>query len=88
MTCKNQSEHGEIRQALKELRGRTAASLKAFNDTVPYASWIRRSEIERLTGDLLRVAERASRRHQPTRLENIKNALCRIARLGAAVRLT
>lgn len=43
----------------------TAANLNAFNDAVPHASWLRRSEIERFTADLLRATEKAPQRRTP-----------------------
>jgi len=74
MNYKNQGGHQEVERALKDLRTRTAANLKAFNDTVPNGCWLRRSEIERFTIDLLRSAERAPQRRRPIPLGNIRNA--------------
>jgi hypothetical protein len=87
MNCTDQSGHREVRRALKDLRTHTAASLHAFNDAVPYASWLRRSEIERFTVDLLWAAERAPVRRRPTPLGKIQNAFSWITRLRTAARL-
>jgi hypothetical protein len=87
MNSIDQFGHPEVRRALKDLRTRTAASLKAFNDAVPHASWLRRSEIERFTVDLLWAAERAPRRRRPIPLGNIKNAFSWITRARTAARL-
>jgi hypothetical protein len=86
MNCTDQSGHRDVRQALKDLRTRTAASLQTFNDAVPHASWLRRSEIERLTIDLLWAAERAPRRRRLTHLGNIKKAFSWITRVKTAAR--
>ena len=69
----NQGTHREVQKALKDLGTLTAANLQAFNDAVPYNSWLRRSEIERFTVDLMRAAERASQRRRLTFLEYIKH---------------
>ena len=74
MSRTEQSGHREVGRALRDLRTRTAASLKAFNDAVPHASWLRRSEIERFTSDLLRAAERAPQRRRPKPLGKIMKA--------------
>jgi hypothetical protein len=87
MNRTDQPGHREVRRALKDLRTRTAASLRAFNDAVPHASWLRRSEIERFTVDLLWAAERAPRRRRPTPLGNIINAFSWITRARTAARL-
>ena len=71
---------------MKDLRTRTAASLKAFNDAVPHASWLRWSEIERFTVDLLWAAERAPQRRRPKLLGKIKNALSWLTRVSTAAR--
>jgi len=86
----NQSEHPEVRRALKGLRSSTAASLQAFNNAVPHASWLRRSEIERFTVDLLWSAERAPQRRRPTPLGRIRNAFSWITRAknGGAIPVT
>jgi hypothetical protein len=84
----DQSRHREVRQALKDLRTRTAANLRAFNNAVPYESWLRRSEIEGLSVDLLWAAERAPQRRGPTPLGMIKNALSWIARVRTATRFS
>ena len=81
-----QSRQREVRRALKDLRTRTAASLRAFNDAVPHASWLRRSEIERFVVDLLWAAERAPQRRRPTLLGKIQNAISWITRVKTAAR--
>jgi hypothetical protein len=74
MNGTDQSRHREVRWALKDLRTRVAASLRAFNDAIPHASWLRRSEIERFTVDLLSAAERPPQRHRATSFGKITNA--------------
>lgn len=69
MNSLGQAGHGEIRRALNELRTRTASNLEAFNDAVPYASWLRRREIESFTADLMRAAKRPPQRRQLVFLE-------------------
>ncbi len=86
MNHADHSDHREVRQALKDLRTRTAASLLAFNDGVPYASWLRRSEIESFTAELLWAAERAPQRRRPTPLEKIKNVISWIRRARTSAR--
>lgn len=54
-----------VAQALADLRQRITVSLRAFNDATPHGSWLKRSEIARITRDVLRIAERASRRRAP-----------------------
>ena len=71
----------EVQQALSELRTRTAASLQAFNDAVPYTSWLRRSEIERFTSDLLQSAETAPRRRRLALPERIPSVIAWITRI-------
>ncbi len=85
MNGSDQTGHREVERALKDLRTRTAANLQAFNDAVPNASWLRRSEIERFTVDLLRAAERAPQRRRPTPLGNIRNAFSWIRRVRTAL---
>lgn len=75
MNCVDQDSHQEVGRALKHLRIRTTENLQAFNDAVPNASWLRRSEIERFTVDLLRSAELAPQRRRPIALGNIAKAL-------------
>ena len=84
-----QSGTPDLRRALQELRIRTTANLRAFNDAVPHASWLRRSEIERFTDDLLRATQQAPQRRQLTSLGRIRNAFSWItrARTGAAAPL-
>ena len=65
----------EVERALNDLHIRTAENLRAFNDAVPNASWLRRSEIERFTEDLLRSTEWAPQRRRSTPLGNIRKAL-------------
>jgi len=76
----------EVKHALSELRARTATSLQAFNDAVPYTSWLRRSEIERFTSELMRAAETAPRRRRlawPNRIPDVIAWFVRITgRLG------
>jgi hypothetical protein len=86
MNRAEQSGHREVRRALRDLRTRTAASLRAFNDAVPHASWLRRSEIERFTVDLLRAAERAPQRRRSAPLGKIMNAYAWITRARTAAR--
>jgi hypothetical protein len=81
MNGTDQSGQPEVRQALSDLRTRTATSLQTFNDAVPHASWLRRSEIERFTVDPLSAAERAPRRRRFTPFGKIINAFSRITRL-------
>jgi hypothetical protein len=84
MNRKGRSGNRDVQLALQELRSRTAASLRAYNDAVPYASWLRRSEIERFTTDLSKLTERASQWRRPAGFARIKRALCWIARGGKA----
>lgn len=86
MNGSEQSGYPEVRRALKELRSSTAASLRAFNRAVPHASWFRRSEIERITFDLLWSAERAPQRRRPTLLGKIRNAFSWITRARRTAR--
>ena len=84
MSCRDPSVDQEVRRALEDLRTRTAASLQAFNDEVPYGSWLRRSEIKRLTVDLLQAAERVPQRRGSTPFGKIKNAFSWITRVRTA----
>ena len=84
MSSIKQSESPGVRRALQELRIRTTANLRAFNDAVPHASWLRRSEIERFTDDLLRAAQQAPQRHQLTPFGRIRNAFSRVTRVRTA----
>jgi hypothetical protein len=88
MNSMDQSEDPEVRRALRDLRSSTAASLRAFNRAVPHASWLRRSEIERFTVDLLWSAEGAPRRRRPTPLRKIRNAFSWITRTRTAARFS
>ena len=86
MSRTEQSGHREVGRALRDLRTRTAASLKAFNDAVPHASWLRRSEIERFTGDLLWAAQGAPQRRRPTLPGKTKNAFSWLTRVSTTAR--
>ncbi len=59
------SRHTIVRQALRNLSTQITGNLNAFNDAVPHASWLRRSEIDRFTADLLRATERAPQQRAP-----------------------
>ena len=87
MNCIDQGGHQEVERALKDLHTRTAANLQAFNDAVPNASWLRRSEIERFTEDLLRSTEWAPQRRRSTPLGNIRKALSWFTQVRMASRL-
>jgi hypothetical protein len=80
MSGTDQSTCREVQQALKDLSTRTAANLQLFNDAVPYASWLRRSEIEHFTAGLARAAKQAPKRRGAPPLGNIKNAFSWITR--------
>ncbi len=84
MTDKTRSEADAIAQALSDLRRRITVSLRAFNDAMPQRSWLKRSEIARITRDTLQSAERASRR-QPAPVYPVGNLGSRLRRIGAAV---
>jgi hypothetical protein len=86
----NSTEQGgrqEVGRALKDLQIRTAKNLRAFNDAVPNASWLRRSEIERFTVDLLRSTEWAPQRRRSMAFGSIKKAFSWVTRVGKASRL-
>ncbi|MEO3431358.1 hypothetical protein AAFN88_21050 [Pelagibius sp. CAU 1746] len=87
MTNREQPERREMRQALQDLRSSTAANLRAFNDAVPYASRISRSEMKRFTVDLLWSTKRAPQRRWPSLLGKIANTLSWIKRARAASQL-
>ena len=74
------TDQSEVQRALKDLGTRTAANLLSFNDAVPYASWLRRSEIEHFTAGLVRAAKQAPKRRWPTPFGNIKNAFSWVKR--------
>lgn len=74
MNSTEQSGTRDVHRALQELRIRTTANLRAFNDAVPHASWLRRSEIERFTDALLQAAQQAPERRQLTPFGRIRNA--------------
>jgi hypothetical protein len=74
MNSIKQSATPEVGRALQELRIRTAANLRAFNDAVPHASWLKRSEIERFTDDLLRAAQQAPQKRELTAFGRIRDA--------------
>lgn len=80
MNRTDRSGHSEVRRALKDLRARTAANLRAFNSAVPHASWLRRSEIERFTGDLSWSAERAPQRRWRAPFRRVMDAISRMRR--------
>lgn len=84
MTTTKQLGSPEMRQALQDLRNTTAASLRAFNSTVPYARRLRRSEMDRITADLLWAAKRAPRRRWPSLFGRIANTLSWIRRARTA----
>lgn len=87
MTNREQPESRETRQALQDLRSSTAANLRAFNDAVPYASRLSRSEMKRFTVDLLWSTKRAPQRRWPSLLGKIANTLSWIKRARAASQL-
>lgn len=84
MNFTDQSQHQGVQRALNDLRTRTAANLQAFNDAVPYHSWLRRSEIENITINLLRTARLAPQRRRPATVWKIKHAISWIRRVGTA----
>lgn len=59
--------HPCFRQALAELRKNTAAGLREFNGTVPYARRLRRSAMDRFTTDPLWAGETAPQRRYRNR---------------------
>ena len=85
MNGSDQTGHREVERALKDLRTRTAANLQAFNDAVPNASWLRRSEIENFTVDLMRAAEQAPRRRRLAFLGNTRHTFAWIRRVGTTL---
>ena len=87
MTSKTRSADAEIHQALIDLRSRTESSLRLFNNAVPHATWLRRSEIDRLTADMVWAVEKAPLRRRPTPWGQIKNALSWVGRLKASARV-
>lgn len=87
MNGSHHSGHEEVLRALKDLHTHTAANLQAFNHAVPHASWLRRSEIERLTSDLLYAAERAPHKRRYTSFGKMMVAFSRIPWVRAAARL-
>jgi hypothetical protein len=82
-----QSADADIHQTLLDLRSRTETSLRLFNNTVPHASWLRRSEIDRLTSDIVWAVAKAPQRRRPTPFGQIKNALSWVGRLKASARV-
>jgi hypothetical protein len=88
MSTTNQLGSPEMRQALADLRSSTAASLRAFNGTVPYACRLRRSEMDRFTMDLLWAAETAPQRRWPSFFGRIVNTASWIRRARAAAQLS
>lgn len=85
MTPGKRPEAEAVTQALLDLRKRITVSLRAFNDATPHASWLKRSEIARITRDILRTAERASRR-RPAPVRLIGALGSRLRRVVATVR--
>lgn len=81
------TEGRKVQQALSELRTRTAANLQAFNDAVPYTSWLRRSEIERFTSELQRSTETAPRRRRFALPKRLPSVFAWITRIKTAARL-
>jgi hypothetical protein len=81
-----QSEHQDVLRALKTLHSRTIANLQEFNNAVPHASWLRRSEIALLTNDLLYAAKRTPRKRQFASFGKMMVAFSRFAWVRAAVR--
>jgi hypothetical protein len=55
-------ERSAVAAALADLRTRISVSLRAFNDASPNASWLRRSEMARITDEVLDAAARGTRR--------------------------
>ncbi len=87
MTNTDQPTCRETRQALQHLRSSTADSLRAFNDAVPIASRLRRSEMKRFTIDLLWSTKRAPQRRWPSLLGKMANTLSWVRRARAASQL-
>lgn len=73
------------RLALETLQSHTANNLQAFNDSVPHASWLRRSEIKRFTSDLLLATQSAPVIRQSSSLGRIWTILSRRVRRICAV---
>ena len=87
MTNGDQLVRREARQALQDLRSSTAANLRAFNNAVPYAFRLSRSEMKRFTADLLWSTKRAPQRRWPSLLGKIANTVSWIRRARAASQL-
>lgn len=87
MSSKARPADAETHQALIDLRSRTESSLRLFNTAVPHALWLRRSEIDGLTTELVWAAQKAPHRRRPTPLGQIKNALSWVRRLKASARV-
>lgn len=87
MSSETRPADADIRQALVDLRSRTESSLRLFNNAVPHALWLRRSEIDRLTTELVWAAQKAPQRRRPTPLGQIRNALSWVGRLKASARV-
>lgn len=79
--CKLESfDERNKRLALETLQSHTADNLQAFNNSVPHASWLRRSEIKRFTSDLILATESAPVIRQTGSLGRIWTILSRRVR--------
>lgn len=87
MTIKDNAVPAAMRQAMQNLRRSTAENLRTFNDAVPFADRLRRSEMKRFTVDLLWATKRAPQRRWPTLFGKIGNAYSWIKRVKGAARL-
>lgn len=87
MTNREHPACRETRQALQDLRGSTAANLRAFNNAVPFASRLSRSEMKRFTVDLLWSTKRAPQRRWPSLLGKVANTVSWLRRAKAASQL-
>jgi hypothetical protein len=86
MSGSYQSEHQDVSRALKILHTRTTANLQEYNNAVPHAFWLRRSEIALLTNDILYAAKRTPRKRQFASFGNMMGAFSRFTWIRAAVR--
>jgi hypothetical protein len=77
----NRTEHLEIERALRDLHNRITENLQAFNKTVPHNCWLRRSEIESITANLIRTAKLAPRRRKQKTVWKIMHAFSWIRRV-------
>lgn len=87
MTNKEQPARHETQLALQDLRSSTAANLRTFNNAVPHAFRLSRSEMKRFTLDLLWSTKRAPQRRGPSLRGKIANTLSWIRRARAASQL-